>query len=996
MAMAAVLLVVVIVIVGAGAYFAFNSSGQPTTASTQTCQPKNSAGCGAFSTTHDLGLLVPLHAAQTGTPIPFTVTHPSNEVPSSFKINFGDGSAPFVGTNPTADHVYTSAGQYVVAGSALIGSTWHDSLRGLVTVSITASYAAVGAGDLPGVLGTVLANSSTASGATTLIHTNGFVTVSGSYSAQPTNPAWTSKAPSLQSSGGTSSGLSSSSSSASGTFTYSANGTYTITFVGSSSSGSSTQYQNFTWTVIVGNPGDPLGVAGAGAARSPHPGQLVVYELAPGGATSLDPAVDYETVGYETILNVYETLISYNGSQTGPTYGSYIPNIATCVPGSPLCNTLYPGTNSLITTNGQYYTFVISKSAHFYDPATKASWNVYPTDVLFSVARTMGFADLPCSGCNNGWILTQALLPSPPDPSWDGGIHAPYNNTPGNIFGSVLVNASAYCPSTAMSQDNGCVTFNVHGGGIAWPYFLELIADTLGGGIVSCGWASASTQAQAIPGWTEGAISGSGDQPCKLPGGATSSDSSAFTAAVAAMAPTAWDGWEKLSSGFLTGSYPGHVTDNMVGSGPYYLAGYQIGQSYTLAASPGYQKNPNCLGSGCNPAPGGYARSVSVIWETSATQGEQAYAAGVADFASIPGTDLALLLQLIQQGKVNAISFPTITINFFPFDLNFNLQGARSYDTNPITVPTDFMSSVGMRQFLVHAYPYDTIQRTIQTQDGIQFGFNYGGAIPQFMANYYPADVPWPSGDPITDPTVVGGAAWWWAQISNPSSQYYDPEVAGCTTSNPCEFPFFGQNGAPGLDQRLALFASEVNTLSGGKLRMDVIDINFIDAVINSLFSPPGGNAMPFYRLGWAPDYPDPTDYVLPMYQPDATYTHGDAVLEQLSLSAYNQSGCSTDYNYYANLTTALSSACQGAAYIAMNHALQLAAVAPGGPGRVMLYDLASHIANQLALYLWYEQNNVVVSYAAWIDGSTINSNVTIGGGDDIVWFSLAGNGVVS
>ncbi|HZY92821.1 MAG TPA: ABC transporter substrate-binding protein, partial [Thermoplasmata archaeon] len=460
-----------------------------------------------------------------------------------------------------------------------------------------------------------------------------------------------------------------------------------------------------------------------------------------------------------------------------------------------------------------------------------------------------------------------------------------------------------------------------------------------------------------------------------------------------------WDTWEK------TGAVPpfvGNVQWNMVGSGPYYMNQLNIGQSYSLQANPSYVANPLCTWTGCWPAAGKYAKSVSVTWETSQTPGEVAYQNGVADFASIPSPDTGLLLQLVAQGKIKTLNFPGISIDFMPINLAFNVAGAQRYTTNPITVQSDFMSYVGLRQFIVHAYPYGTIQSTINTKDGIQYAFNYGGAIPQFMANYYPTNISWPSGDPSTNPSTVGGAAWWWAQITNPSNTaLYDSELASCTVAAPCQFPLFGETGAPDLDQRINLWASEINSLSGGKLRANPLDINFIDLVLNSLYSGPYQNAMPLYRLGWAPDYPDPTDYMVPLYYPDSSYTASDTTLEQMNVATFNSSGCHSwqDWGWWSNAATTaggIPTNCQGAAYAAMILGMHLAAIMPAGQGRVLAYNMVENIANGLALYAYTFQTSLVASYASYIDGSTLNTNVTIGGGNDQTWFTINGTGVVS
>jgi len=1005
-ATAAIVMLVVVLLVGGVGFVAFNAI-KPTAHTAQTCQPATSPSCSAFSVTHDLRILTPFKTAQSNTIVPFTAVLPSGETSSAFKFDFGDGSAAAATTAPATSHSYTSPGVYIVSVTATINGVTHDSYQALGLISITASYSQTSASNLPGVTGTITANSSTSTAPTAILSPGGFISVLGSYTSAPTNPIYSLASPTISASaGGTLSGATNTNSTASAKVTFASSGTYQVTFVGTATSTSGTPatvHQSYVWTVFVAPTGLHAGAAGGGGiVQSPHRTTgLNVYEYYPGGSTTSDPAIDYETVGYEVILNVYQSLIAYNGSQTGPTAASFVPQLATCVPGSSLCSAKYGSP----LTDGQNYTFVIDHTANFYDPATKVSWGVYPSDVVFSLARTMGFATLPCYSCNNGWIATQAILPTG-NALWDNGIHAVRNNTPQNIFNALSVNDSKWCPAAAMSAEHGCVTFHATGGGPVlgvgagaghlWPYFLELVSNWAF--VMSCGWASSANQGAGLPYWTAGNVSGSGDRPCTLPGGVTTTTAAAFTTAVNAIPMKGWDAYESLGS---KAPYVGSLQYKMLGSGPYYLADIKPGQSYLLKLNPAYNQPEYCNWNGCMPAKNTYATAVSVVWETSQIPGEQAYASGVADFASIPSTDTALLLQLVQQGKVGALAFPSISFFFFPFDFAFNTVGAQRYTSNPISVPSDWFSHVGVRQFFAHTYPYDSVQQTINTKDGIQYFFNYGGAIPQFMANYYPSNISWPGGDPVTDATVVGSAAWWWKEVTTPGTPYYTSAAAACSSSNPCELPMFGQTGSPDLDQRIALWQAEIGKITNGAVKLDSLDINFVDLVINSLASGPYQNAMPVYQLGWAPDYPDPTDYLSAMYEPDASYTASDTVREQTTLTQFNASSCHpyTDYGFYARLGAGPASGwvaenCQGAAYAAMTVAEALAAVMPAGPARVAMYNEIEQIANQLALYIYWGQENIVASYAAWINGGSINTNVTIGGGADFLWYGITGNGI--
>ncbi|MCI4347767.1 MAG: ABC transporter substrate-binding protein [Thermoplasmata archaeon] len=765
-----------------------------------------------------------------------------------------------------------------------------------------------------------------------------------------------------------------------------------------------TAHQNFVWTVFVAPAGVHAGTTGASASASPHNGTLRIYELAPGGARSFDPSIEYDTVSGEVGLNLYQTLIQYNGSAAGPDPADFVPYLAACVPGSTQCSNLFPTSTqgaaagtALTFPATRGYTFVINSASQFYDHGSGAHWGVYPTDVMFSIIRTEMFTDQPFATANNGWLIAQALIDAP-----GAGIHSPYDNSPASSFSRILVNSSAYCPSLAMTSSDyhGCVTFLANGSGVNWPFFLELMADWAGAGIEPCGWYSAGAQGASIPGWTDTSAytSSTGDHPCALPGGASSTDAAAYHTAVNAIAPTAWDNLQTLGS---SPPYVGNVRWAVVSSGPYYLVNTLIGSSYTLGASPVYAANPNCNYAGCMPASGKYAPNVQVIWESSATDGELAYRAGTTDAASIPTTDTSILLQLEQQGKVQAQQFPTISMYFWCFNMWFPVAAAQHFTTNKITVPSDFFSYNAVREFFAHAFPYNTTEQTISTVDGIPYFFNYGGAIPEFMGNYYPANVSWPSGDPPSG-APAGSAAWWWTQGTTAGSPYYDPELAACSTSSPCTVPFIGQTGAPNIDQMSALLQSELSSLSGGKLKLILLDINFAD-LVNNAFGPPP-NPMPFYQLGWAPDYPDPTDYTAAMYQSGAGYTGADAVGSQFALAPFNGAtypggSCptATDYVGYAHMAEQMGgipTACQGRAFSAMNYIMNIAGGYQANATRVLLFNFASQIANALTLYIYWGQQNAVLVSASWIDPNTPNVSVMIGGSSMQTWWSWGGTNV--
>ncbi len=760
----------------------------------------------------------------------------------------------------------------------------------------------------------------------------------------------------------------------------------------------------------------------------PHPGTLDVYEPVPGGATTEDPAVAYDTTSYEVILNVYQTLVNYNGSTTA----SFVPTLATCVPtqgdqcaqdyGAGFTGVFNATGKNFTGTNGapKYWTFVIDPQARFYDPTTKASWGVYPTDVMFSIARTLGWTNLPYPAKTAGWIISQSLLPYG-SPTWDNGLHYPYNNTPSQIYSSMLINDSAYCPAKAMNgvAGHGCITFVANGTGQYWPEFLDFVADNLGGSVVPCGWFT--YQDAGLPGWS-GTGADKGDGSCKLPNGGTSTDNSAWTTYLGSLAPTSWDSFELQ----VASSYPApqpSVRWHMVGSGPYY-ASVNPGLSYTLGANPDYAQPVGCSGAGglakyvgyCDPAPGKYIPNVDVIWETAEegdSLGTNAILAGTADFAGIYTTQTSTLLGFVKSGLWDYSLFPTLSTGFTPINLGIDYSAYNDtfagtpLEANPI--PETAFSDVALRNFYVNSYPYKTIQDSINTVDGIQYSFNAGGPIPYGMGNYYPGNVSWPylRGDPSpANVTTPGSAAWWWKELTTLGSPYYNATlVADCTSSNPCTWPIGYFDGEPANLAVISDWAGEIRTLSGGALSpwpLSESFTQFLTSLVGAYESPLAS----VVGFGWAPDYPDPTDYMTPMAQPNGAYTGPDTFSQQLTLPQYEQNtSCGHYGTTWANLTYwakqaqdpaagTFTDACQGVAYAVASAWMATAGATSAGAQRILEYNQIEQITNGLGMYVYNGQTNELTGFAPWIKASSLNTNPVIGGGGDQVWFQVAYNSV--
>ena len=878
----------------------------------------------------------------------------------------------------------------------------HSGTNGLFPVDVNLSFGDTAIGTYPSISTTF--SNGTAGGYEPWVDVGATVTVGASYIGSPPTTGWSNGAMSISYGPGVlQKSYNGGGATASGTYTLTSAGTANITLRGSSVNGGQTNGFTYTWAVYVApsSTGEGCRYCHPPSVSSPHPGDIVAYEVVPGGAVTIDPAGDYYTAGYEVALSVFQNLINYNGTDVGPSYPNYVPEIATCVPGSPQCAALYGTT----LVSGHNYTFVMAKTAKFYDPSTGKSWNVYPSDVMFSFLRQMAFSDLPAAAIYPGWMVTQALV-GPGNPSWDNGIHAPYNNTPQNMLDSMMVNDSEFCPASAIAgtSGDGCITFNAFGGGVSWPAFLSYITNGAAGNIVPASWYIAN--GATVPGFTTlGA-----DLPVELPGGVTSTNSTGWQDYVAMQTPTTWDSYEGLGITDYPTLEPG-VAFNEVGSGPYYLQSANPAIGYVLKANPSFLAPQGCAGEPwCQPAVGSYAKSVTVYWEDEDTQGIEAAQAGQADYVYVDAADTATEIALIQKGDLKLTGSPSTGVYNFAYNTLIDLSALKTYDPYPINIQANTLSYLGLRGFLDAAYPDASVQAQFNQIEGIQYGFTYGGFIPEYMGDYYPTNVSWPNyntttgqfGNPNSNPSDVGSAAWYWKQMTNPSSFLYDPQFGsgGYSSSNPLHIPALYFLGDPTHQSVLSLWSTEVSSLSGGAVVFDVFPVSMTTVFSNLI--PDGGTPWALYSDLWFADYAQPYDYWAAFGAASGTYSAPNTFYETFTETPNdNPSACGhSGETGFSNLTywagqPYLDQECQGVAYTIAAYWASIANSNPNLAQGALEWNRISAIYNLLNVEVDTEQMNAYAAVGPWINTASVDASSLNGyPGGEVIWYDITGNGV--
>ncbi len=204
-------------------------------------------------------------------------------------------------------------------------------------------------------------------------------------------------------------------------------------------------------------------------AAMPVKGDPTVYtEVYFGDMDTLDPNLNYETAGGQTIENVMEGLVYYNGSDST----SYVPALAVEVP---------TVANGGISEDGLTYTFKIREGVTYHEGGT-----LEPHDVAYTFQRGLLQSD------PNGpqWLLLEPILGyssgDVTEEIADGAYAGDPEGLKANATPEELVAVCEKVKAAVVADDAaGTVTFN---NTLAWGPFLATIAQPWGS-ILDSEWA---------------------------------------------------------------------------------------------------------------------------------------------------------------------------------------------------------------------------------------------------------------------------------------------------------------------------------------------------------------------------------------------------------------------------------------------------------------------------------------------------------------------------
>ncbi len=536
-------------------------------------------------------------------------------------------------------------------------------------------------------------------------------------------------------------------------------------------------------------------------------GSFLRAELETGGYKTLDPAIAYDTVSYEIIMNTMLPLVSYNGSSSS----SFVPMLAKELPSvaNGGINTNYANytvkspwgsSYAVNVTPYENYTFYINNATKWQDGSSVKAW-----DVMYSFTRTLLF-DAGSPG-TPGWIQAQYLLP--------GNYYA--TNTFWNITQNMTVNNATNSITFHFQQPmNPNLTF-------------ETFGQTSGAQITDAKWL---IQHGAGITW-----SAAGFEAYKAQGNA--------------------------------GNYNTYVQNNIMADGPYTLAYSVPSQEVVLQANPNF----------ASPNPYYTTPKVKTVVLQYIPEESTAYLelkSNYSQSSNIPTSNWNQVLQLQKAGIIaKPIEFPTLNLFWYNYNANVNTTMLAG-QVSSANLPSTLFDSLNVRRAFAYAYNYNYYlnQQVGNAIYNTQFASNYAGMLPAGMlGNMSMKVLNGTTGNHVPYYNLSQAKSDWNAFIHGKMAT-----AMGVTNSSGTD-TYSGH----ALNIPIFIFSADPVDLAGATtwgqtlqkvipgLQFEVVPTPFPTLLGNQV---QGQNPMPIYELGWAPDYPYPTDYLGPMAYPSNSTTY--------------------------------------------------------------------------------------------------------------------------
>ena len=885
---------------------------------------------------------VPTAPVSVGSPVTVTLTAPHSYKTASFF--FGDGSVvtnSYSGSNAiSATHVYQNEGSYYMVYSVNYGNgATYTNSNSLVKITATAtSYSQDESLGVAQVIGN-LSSPMEINNYSNIFNPGANVVLGLGYAQTPANPSYTVYSQTV-----------------SVMFYSNTIMTETLPYMFNASQGAyvlapSSALLNLTdlssgfyvialttYTSIIGPNGQLMGPTYTSTVYTDIPvfsnaniytvptvtSTLTNAEVVSAGYKTFDGQIAYDTVSNEILDNTYLYLDSYNGSSSS----SFVPILASQLPtnsvGSPSsANSALVNTHSFSRTvpsqgpngylNGPKVTYTYQPfQVYNFTIRSNATWQdgtpVTAYDVAYAFIRDMLFVNGQPG--TPGWIQAQALLPN----------YAAFTFTTENSYYNLLTN---------ITWNNATNTVTFYFQSPEAPAFVYEIFAASGAYIMDPTWIAAHG------------------------GGIT-------------WTPAGFAAYQAEAS---TAGYDNYFINNIFADGPYELAYAVPGTEVVLQANPNY--NP--------PGPWFPKPSISVVtilYLTSFTTSYLLLKSGGAQFGGIPSSSWSEAVGLENAGTVKIHSFPTLSIFWYNFNANVNMTMAASAFTG-INMPSALFAAPLARKAFAYAYNYAYYlkdQMGNPAYPSTIFAYGYAGMLPAGML--YSQSI-----DQLNNTTNHGVpyykmalAIHYWDEFLNSTeatnlSITHNSNMVASYKGAMLDIPIITFSPDPQDEEGATTWGTSLAIMMGyGASAFTQFPASPVPFAILLGYQVFGQNPMPIYELGWAPDYPYPSDYMGPMADPApaALYPGANGMFPQY-ISTVNSSEAHVFRNMAALFNSSLVNVSQA---------------------ETLYHQLNNELINMTFYVYLYQAPQFVISASNINQAKLIQyqENVMIGGGGDLLY----------
>ena len=712
--------------------------------------------------------------------------------------NFGDGSTNTITSGDgTVSHTYTEPGTYLISLVIYNSTSQISNNKSLIEVTVLPSLSANPAA----IYGPIEVNDNSAGNTNQTIPVNGWINMSfaGITAASPlevgspvpSDPSYTltaikwdidNGAQVVNSSSGSNEGVLN--------YSFSSSGFHTVDLMITSSGPSGMVTGQYIDTIAVGN----YSIQSKVSKVALNPDEIVDATYQPGGPETFDMSLEDDTVSQEVTFEIYQGLLAMSNTSID----TYLPQIAINVPSvsnGEITTYNFMGTNH----TAQNYTFYINTTLQFSNGD-----HVTPYDVYVTFARQILFAN----DLGPGWLVDSMLVPGqsvfgPFNESFYWIHHAiTWNNTTDSVTFHLLPSVPTWLPNESAiyaGQNFGSLnqSYPVSNWG-GEPSFLEDMTVTPDGGGPDAAIMDAS--------WL-------------VEHGAFPANNSAAYAAFA-----------------NTTSGPGSINNeneyvkyHTMGTGPYELKLYEPSQEAILTLNPYYHQTPGLL------PPNKIIPELVIEFLTDESTAIQQIESGEAAFATgafpVGSTPIALALE--KQGILKSSTGASISFNYFAYNFDINISGAKSFDSQT-NIPATFFANLSVRKAFSYAFNESYWINVANTNSGITFMQNLTGVIPPGLVGY------------------SANLTKQYPEIYNITmAKYYWDQTNYSKSGMKLYLPMFNWEGNPSVDEMYANWAQAISIATNGQVTAEPIDTTF-DNILTFTGYGAGVDPMPIYFLGWS------------------------------------------------------------------------------------------------------------------------------------------------